>query len=381
VRRSLTAVLALLLAGALAACGDADAPAAPQVGGATTPSPTWGPPEQPGYRIAVNGVGVKDAVASGLGAPTAIAFLPDGSALVAERDSARILRVTDNAGVSLAGTVPDVDTDGGGGLLGLAIPPPKVGGDRTSVYAYYTSGGENRVARMPYENGRVGPPETLLDGIPAGAHNGGAMAVGPDGTLYVGTGDDASQAQDAESLGGKILRLDLDGSVPADNPDPGSPVWTSGHRDVTGLAFDERGRLWATETGQTRYQELNRIRRGKNYGWPLAEGQSADTRFVRAYHRFSEALDESSPQGLAIADGVAYVADLRNGKLWSVPLGDGDSTEYGSMFGGIYGPLRALALSPAGELWLGTSDGAPDVRGTAPPSGRGDSLLRITLRR
>lgn len=377
-RRSLAAGLALLLAGGLAACGDTDAPPAPQ-GSATTPSPTWAPPEQLGIRITLNGVGAKDAVASGLAAPTAVAFLPDGSALVAERDSARILRVADGAGVSVAGTVPDVDTDGEGGLLGLAIPPRKAGGDRTAVYAYYTSGGENRVARMSYENGRVGRPENLLDGIPAGDHNGGGMAVGPDGKLYVGTGDDASHAQDAESLGGKILRLDLDGSVPDDNPDPDSPVWTSGHRDVAGLAFDERGRLWATETGQQRYQELNRIRGGRNYGWPLAEGQSADTRFVRAYHRFVEPRDESSPHGLAIADGVAYVADLRSGSLWEIPLGNEVSTEAGALFGGQYGPLRAIARSPAGELWLGTFDDAPDAQGTATPSGRGDTLLRITL--
>ena len=138
------------------------------------------------------------------------------------------------------------------------------------VYAYYTSSDDNRIVRF-----RLGGPQrVVLDGLAASSiHNGGRIAFGPDGKLYAGVGDagDTSLAQDRDSLNGKILRMNPDGSVPSDNP-YGSLVWSLGHRNVQGLAWDRAGRLWATEFGQNTTDEVNLIRRGRNYGWPNVEG-------------------------------------------------------------------------------------------------------------
>jgi glucose/arabinose dehydrogenase len=223
------------------------------------------------------GFGGPEVVASGLEAPWGLAFLPDGGALVSERDSGRILRVGPGTEPREIGTVPGVDAGGEGGLLGLAASPA-FERDRL-VYGYLTAQGDNRIVRFRLGAGQV---EVLLDGIPkAGIHNGGRIAFGPDGMLYAGTGDAAERgnAQDAGSLGGKILRLRPDGGIPADNPDPGSPVWTLGHRNVQGLAWDAQGRMFATEFGQNRVDEINRIEKGANYGWPEVEGTGGEGRF------------------------------------------------------------------------------------------------------
>jgi glucose/arabinose dehydrogenase len=161
--------------------------------------------------------------------------------------------------------------------------------------------------------------------------------------------------------------------VPKDNPFRGSPVWSLGHRDVTGLAFDGDGGLWATESGQQRFQELNRIERGKNYGWPRTEGKATGKGHVKAFFAWRES-ESTSPSGLAIVDDVAYVADLRGGKLWTLPLDDGGRSS-ASMFGGLYGPLRTVAASPSGQLWLATSN----RDGTATPSPDDDRILRLSL--
>jgi glucose/arabinose dehydrogenase len=373
-----TAVVAALAVATLTACGGGDpapAPPATEPGVPAVPSPSG----TPLWQVTQEGVSVRDTVASGLATPSGVAFLPDGAALVAQRDG-RVVRVGADGAVADAGTVPGVEAAGDGGLLGLAAPASK--GSRTTVFAYLTSGSDNRVVRMPLEDGRLGAPETVVDGLPAGeGTNGGGLAVGPDGKLYVGTGEgDGSGAQDRRDLGGKILRLDLDGEVPKDNPFRGSPVWTLGHRNVEGLAFDAGGGLWATDSGQERYQELNRIRRGRNYGWPRAEGKDAEGRDVKAFFAWRE-REEVSPGGLAIVADVAYVADQRGGRLWKLPLADGaDSGE--SLFGGLYGPLRTVAAAPSGdELWLATSAGegdGGDGGGGGPPGE--DRILRLTVR-
>ncbi|HWB71773.1 MAG TPA: PQQ-dependent sugar dehydrogenase, partial [Egibacteraceae bacterium] len=215
-------------------------------------------------------------VASGLQAPWEIVFAPGGRAYVTERDTGRLLaREVD-------GTIREVqrfaiDNDGEGGLLGLAASPAF--SQDGLLYAFMTTAEDNRVVRFrPGE-----PPQPVLTGLPAASfHDGGRIAFGPDGLLYITTGDAgvSSRAQDPGSLGGKILRMSADGGVPADNPFPGSPVYALGLRNPQGLAWDAAGRLYATEFGPGRDDEVNVVVPGGNYGWPEVTGAAGDPRFV-----------------------------------------------------------------------------------------------------
>ena len=207
-------------------------------------------------------------IVSDLAAPWGLVTLKDGTFLISERDERRILRVH-NDSTSIVGTIDEASPAGEGGLLGLAITK-----DEKTVFAYYTAADDNRIVSMSWNGRDLGAPKVILRGIPKGfIHNGGRMVIGPDDYLYVGTGEsgDGSLAQDKDSLGGKILRLRVDG-----RPAPGNPfeneVFSYGHRNVQGLAFDADGRLWASEFGQQEWDELNLIREGANYGWPEVEG-------------------------------------------------------------------------------------------------------------
>ena len=222
--------------------------------------------------------GDAEVLATGLEVPWGLTFLPTGEALVGERNSGRIYRIPADGGErTLVGTVPGVVPDGEGGLLGLAVDPLFI--HDSFVYAYLTAEADNRIIRFRLTPGEpeVYDVEVVLDGIAkAGNHDGGALAFGPDGMLYAGVGDagDPSRAQDPASLNGKILRMDPLGNPPTEdpNPDPDSLVWSMGHRNVQGLAWDSRGRLWATEFGQDTFDEVNLIEPGGNYGWPEVEG-------------------------------------------------------------------------------------------------------------
>jgi glucose/arabinose dehydrogenase len=378
-RPHLTTLLAsVLLVPLLAACGDDDPPELPPTvppstsAAAATPSATT----PSAYPTTVPDVSVARTVATGLEVPWGIALLPDGSALVAERDTTRIMRVTGDGQKRSLGEVAGAVPFGEGGLLGLAIPPADLTDGTVTVYVYFTAENDNRIVRMPYANGELGRPATVLTGIPrAGNHDGGRMLVGPDGKLWVGTGEAGNEplSQDLGSLGGKILRLNLDGSVPADNPFRNSPVWSLGHRNVQGLAFDSRGQLWATEFGQNEWDELNRVERGKNYGWPEVEGKgTGGGRYVEPFVVWT--TDEASPSGLAIVDDVAYVAGLRGKRLWQVPLGDADAAV--ARFEDEYGRLRTVLPAPSGGgLWLSTSN--HDGRGD--PARQDDRILELKL--
>jgi glucose/arabinose dehydrogenase len=323
---------------------------------------------------------VAGVVATGLDAPWGIAFLPDGSALVSERDTARIRRVEPSGRVSTVGKVEGVDGSGEGGLLGIALSP-SYATDRT-LFAYLTAGDQNVVARMTYDEspapGRISGQRTILDGIPAGPiHNGGRIAFGPDGYLYVGTGESGRRdaSQDPRDLGGKILRLTPDGRPAPGNPDPGSPVWTLGHRNVQGLAWDARRRMWASEFGQNTWDELNRIVAGGNYGWPVVEGRAGRARFrdpVRQWH-----TDKASPSGIAVADGSVFMASLRGERLWQVPLLPRGTAKPRALLVGRYGRLRAVAVAPDGSLWVLTNN--TDGRGSPRPGD--DRIVRLTLSR
>ena len=220
---------------------------------------------------------VDGTVTTRLTSPWGLAFLPDGSALVSERDTGLVKRVPASGGTAVTvGRVRGSVPQGEGGLLGLAVPP---GPDPAFVFAYYTGAKDNRVVRIAWDGSRLGRQTPILTGIPKNTyHDGGRLLVGPDSTLFVGTGDAGQPglAQDRASLAGKVLRITFDGQPAPGNPFPGSPVYTLGHRNVQGLAFDSAGRLWATEFGEKDVDELNLLRPGRNYGWPVHEGAAKD---------------------------------------------------------------------------------------------------------
>ena len=329
----------------LAACGSAEPAPGP-----VPATPSVAPPV----------VSVAGDRTEGLVSPWGLVALPDGSALVSERDTRRIVQVDADGGQAEATVIEQAVPDGEGGLLGIAVDPTG-----TWLYAYVTAAEDNRVIRMPLDD-LSGTREEILTGIPkAGIHNGGRIAFGPDGMLYVATGDAAvpELAQDGESLAGKILRVDPEGAVPAGNPFPGSPVWSLGHRNVQGLAFDSAGRLWATEFGSKDADELNLIEPGANYGWPVVEGTGTDPAYVNPQAQWSP-TSLASPSGLAIVDDVAYVASLRGEVVWQVPLvGDRAGVPLALDLGDL-GRLRTIEALPDGSLWLVTSntDGRGDPR-------------------
>ena len=318
-------------------------------------------------------------VAAGLEAPWDLVFTPDGEALVSERDSSRLLSIDSSGNVEELQRLPENGT-GEGGLLGIALSPNYESDGY--IYAYYTTDTDNRVTRF-----RLGEdPEPILTGIPVLTyHNGGRIAFGPDGNLYVGTGDagDTSNSQDLNSLGGKILRVTLDGDVPADNPFSNSPIYSYGHRNVQGLAWDEGGQLYATEFGQNRYDEVNRIQPGGNYGWPAVEGEGgffASGEYIDPIATW--ATSEASPSGAAILkngaipqwEGSFFMAALRGQRLYRLALDpSGTVTEQEELLSGQAGRLRHVVQAPDGSLWVLTSN--RDGRGT--PIATDDRILRL----
>jgi glucose/arabinose dehydrogenase len=261
---------------------------------------------------------------------------------------------------------------GEGGLLGLAVSP-HYASDKL-VYAYFTSDSDNRIVRF-----RLGGPlHPLVTGIRSGViHNGGRIAFGPDGKLYAGVGEtgDGALAQDRGALNGKILRMDPDGSAPSDNPFKGSLVWTWGHRNVQGLAWDRAGRLWASEFGQNTFDEINLIRKGHNYGWPLVEG-TGDTQ-----GRFTNPLvtwrtTDASPSGVAIIGSTLYVAALQGQCVWRIPLHGATTGTPTRMLSGRYGRIRTVVPAPDGTLWVATSN--RDGRGSPRPGDDRIVALRVS---
>jgi glucose/arabinose dehydrogenase len=347
-------LVALLMVAAVTACdSDGGVEVAVAVATSTAVSAPSGTPD----------LGAPEEVAQGIDVPWGLTFLPGGDALVAERDTGRVLRLTPGGGAPRAVyEVPGVVPGGEGGLLGLAVSPDFAADNL--VYAYFTAARDNRIARFRLDGG---PAEVIFTGIAkAGNHNGGRLAFGPDGLLYAGTGDagDTSRSQDPASPNGKILRLTPAGGPAPGNPQAGSPVYSLGHRNVQGLAWDARNRMFATEFGQNDRDEVNRIEPGRNYGWPEVEGEG-DTeggRYTNPVLTWS--TDEASPSGLAIAGSTAYVAALRGRRLWTVPLTGDTVGEPTAHLRERYGRLRTVQVAPDGALWLTTSntDRDRDVR-------------------
>jgi glucose/arabinose dehydrogenase len=317
-------------------------------------------------------------LATNLEVPWSFAFLPGGDALVTERDSGKLLRVSPSGDVRKIQTLPESGS-GEGGLLGVAVSP-HYREDRY-IYAYYTTDVDNRVVRF-----RIGEkPESILTGIPVNSyHDGGRIGFGPDGMLYVTTGDagHSENSQDRTSLGGKILRIEPDGSIPPDNPFAGSPVYSYGHRNVEGLAWDARGRLYASEFGENTWDEVNRIEAGKNYGWPEVEGRSGeDQGYVDPIAVWP--TSEASPSGAEIMvdgaipqwEGDLFVTALRGERLWHLELdGRGEIVNREKLLDGEIGRVRDVAQAPDGSLWVSNSN--HDSYGT-PVSGQDDRILRL----
>ncbi|MCP2285903.1 Glucose/arabinose dehydrogenase, beta-propeller fold [Promicromonospora umidemergens] len=343
-----------------------------------------------------------EVVAEELPAPWGMAPLPGERFLVTMRDDVTLAVVHPSGEVEpVAGSggaqqlAEQTVADGEGGLLGVAVDPEDAG-PLFTVFLYRTGEQDNAVLRAELDLGTMTLSDltTVLDGIPKSSnHNGGRLALGPDGYLYVATGDagDTANAQDPDSLGGKILRVTPDGEPAPGNPDAGSPVWSTGHRNVQGLGWDPSGRMFASEFGQDQFDELNVIEPGGNYGWPDVEGpgeggdQAGFTDPVAWWP-----TSEASPSGIAVTEEAVYLASLRGERLWRVPLlgepsavADGESSGFGepqALLEGEYGRLRAVHAGPDGELYVLTNNtdgrGEPMTEGGRPVD---DRLLRVTL--
>ncbi|MFF8927331.1 PQQ-dependent sugar dehydrogenase [Streptomyces longwoodensis] len=382
-RRAVPAVLAvsaLLLLAAGCSAGDGGAPDTGRTSAGTAPARSASPSPAEPTPPAKGTVKVVRTVAEGLNTPWGLAPVPDGDLLVSSRDEGTITRIDADSGRKTElGGVAGVEPNGEGGLLGIALSPDYAADHM--IYAYLTSVSDNRVVRMLYDEKKpageqLGAPDTVFKGIPKGViHNGGRIAFGPDRMLYVGTGEtgDRGLAQDKDSLAGKILRLTPEGEPAPGNPFD-SPVYSYGHRNVQGLAWDDKQRLFASEFGQDTWDELNAIKPGGNYGWPEAEGKGDDAAYqdpVAQWH-----TDDASPSGVAFARGSVWMAGLKGQRLWRVPLrGTQASAAPQDFLEGRYGRLRTVVAAGGDKLWLTTSN--TDGRGT--PKQGDDRILELEV--
>ena len=317
-----------------------------------------------------------EVIASGLEAPWSVVFVGD-TPLVSERDSGRILEISSDGDAREVARLDEVAATGEAGLHGLAVRDDK-------LYAFYAAGDQNRIERSDIlgEAGSLslGEPETVLDGLPTGSfHNGGRLAFGPDGMLYATLGDtgDRDSAQDRQALSGKILRMSPDGEVPEDNPFDDSLVFSMGHRNPQGIAWDEQGTMYASEFGQDTWDELNVIEAGGNYGWPEVEGiATEDGAGEGGSDDFTDPVQqwppsEASPSGMAVTDQSIVIAGLRGQRLHEVAFDDlSTSTQ---LWAGEHGRLRDVARAPDGSLVVATNN--TDGRGEPGPDD--DRLLRF----
>lgn len=310
-------------------------------------------------------------------------FLPDGTALATERDRFEILRITPSGEKTTVGKVPGaVGTNGEGGLLGIAISPNYA--TDHAIYLYHTASGDNRIVKMTYDNGKLSSSSTpVLTGIAKNRyHNGGRLRFGPDGKLYatVGDGQNKDTAQNKGSLNGKILRVNPDGSAPSDNPffstgGNARYVWSFGHRNPQGLAWDSRGQLWASEFGDGKLDELNLIQKGGNFGWPQCEGTEGSCGGTVAPKK-TWPTSSGGPSGIEIVNDWIYVAAVTSAQLFATQInaaGNGVGPVQ-SLFSGRWGRLRSVTKTPDGGLWV-TSTNADKNGGT--PSVLDNVVVRL----
>ena len=319
-------------------------------------------------------------VAEQLNIPWEVLFLPDGRLLVTELPG----RVTVLGESVQSFAIDGVEHVGDGGLLGAALHPAFA--DNQFLYLYQTTAAENsltnRIVRYRFTGDALVLDRVIAADLPgARFHDGGRLAFGPDGMLYATVGDalDPAAAQDTSNLKGTIIRLTPEGEIPTDNPFPGSVIWSYGHRNAQGLAWDNRGRLWSTEHGRSvtasGYDELNLIVPGGNYGWPDSEGETVASGTI-APVRHSGATNTWAPASAAYFDGSIYFAGLRGETLYEAVLDeqDGVVVDWHEHLVREYGRLRTVTVGPDGLLYLTTSN--RDGRGDAPITAD-DRILRI----
>jgi glucose/arabinose dehydrogenase len=327
--------------------------APPEVGPPSTGAPVPGDPAQPGSG---EEGGDPNVVASGLAVPTGLVLLPDGSAVVGERDTGRLVQVfPDRSPARELMTVPGIDTAGDGGLLGLALSPTYL--EDGLFYAYVSTATDNRVVRFPLG----GTPNPVFTGIPRGeTHNGGGLLFGPDGNLFVGTGDAGNPvlAEDPASLAGKVLHIDVFGA-----PVSGRVVYARGYRDVTALCQVGGAPLYATDDAAEGTDELNVVGQGGDAGGP----GGAPLVEVPA--------EEGGLAGCAAAGGGVFLGALAGERVHVVTL-DGTGAVVGEpeeFLGGQYGRLRTVVLDAEGALWITTSN----RDGVGTPAEDDDRVLRV----
>jgi aldose sugar dehydrogenase len=389
-------LLALLLALALAACGGDDEPdeaAPPETPPAEeepAPVPQTEPEEEPEEHGELR-LGDPEVVAAGLEIPWGIAFLPDDRLLLTERPGR--LRVIDLEGLrdEPVAEIGGVVHRGEGGLLGVALDPEFE--DTRLVYLYYTGSDGNRVSRFMLDDDlTLGEEQVVLGQLPAAAiHNGGALAFGPDGMLYVTVGDagEPSLAADPTSPAGAILRVTPDGEVPGDNPHGDSPVWSTGHRNVQGLAWDDDDRLYVSEHGPSGEfglcckDEINLVEAGEFYGWPNRSGGEDTGQSVDAPGEPVDPVATSGPDSTWAPGGIALhpesrsvlLTNLAGQQLLRFTLEEDDPravAETETVLDG-HGRLRAVVRGPDDCYYVTTSN--RDGRGR--PADDDDRLLRL----
>lgn len=316
-------------------------------------------------------------VAQNLDIPWELVFLPDGSMLVTERGGT-LKHLASGVSTPVSGVSPV----GEGGLLGMALHPNFA--TNRYLYLYFTtrdSGSlENTVVRYTFQDNTLREPKTILQGILASRnHDGGRIAFGPDGYLYIAVGDASKSAlaQDTQSLNGKILRVTDDGGIPTDNPF-NSAVYSYGHRNPQGLAWDTDGNLWATEHGRSGlssgYDEVNKIEKGGNYGWPNYEGSESGSGITPpAVH--SGASTTWAPSGIVYVRGHLVWAGLRGESLYVASVEDGNLGKPKTYLSKKYGRLRTVVVGPDGALYIVTNNG--DGRGTK--RANDDQIIRVPL--